>query len=147
MWKDIASIVFVCTTANHMGLIGTAIRMVFRKRKALPVISCPRCLTFWCVLAYGLSGDGFAANPSGLARLLAISFLSAYAAIWLEMTEGLVDRLYDYIYGKIFSAADTADDDKKRAGDTVPGMRRRSRSGKGTATKGNNGEEEGQDRG
>ena len=125
-WTDIAAIVFACTTVNHLGLIRAVIGVFFRKRRTLPIVSCPRCLTFWCVLAYGMSGDGAiapvgfssgmtAANPSAVARLLAISLLAAYAATWLELAEGLIDKLYDYIYGKIYATADTADDDKAGA--------------------------------
>ena len=74
-------------------------------------MNCPKCFTFWSTLILGLSGDGIAANPSCLARLLAISILSAYIAIWLELLESIIDRLYDYIYGKIYSTADSSDDD------------------------------------
>ena len=111
---DIASIVFACTTASHLGLTAAVIGVFFRNRRTLPVISCPRCLAFWCVLAYGLCA-GFPATTSAVIRLLAISFLSAYMAIWLELAEGLIDRLYDYVYKQIYPTADTADDDKAGA--------------------------------
>ena len=110
-WTDIASIVFACTTVNHLGLV-SAIESAIKHR--LWIVDCPKCLTFWSVLAYGLSGDGFAANPSCLARLLAVSFLSAYLAIWLELLEGMIDKLYDYVYGKIYPTADTTADNEKR---------------------------------
>ena len=110
-WMDIASIVFACTTVNHLGLTRAVIGVFFRKRDRLPVVSCPRCLTFWCVLAYGVSGDGFSANPSAVARLLAISILSSYLAIWLELLEGTIDKLYNYVYKQIYPTADTAADD------------------------------------
>lgn len=114
MWKDIACIVFVCVTANHLGLISAVIGVFFKKRRTLPIISCPRCLTFWTTLAYGIATVpcGF---PQGLIaaipRLMAISFLCAYLAIWLELMEGLIDKFYDYIYGKIYPTADTTDTD------------------------------------
>lgn len=110
-WMDVAAVVFFCTTINHLGLVGSVIAVFWKKRQKLPIVSCPRCLSFWSVLVYGLSGDGMAANPSCLARLLAISILSAYIAIWLELLESIIDRLYDYIYGKIYSTADSSDDD------------------------------------
>ena len=111
-WTDIACIVFACTTVNHLGLV-SAIESAIKRR--LWIVDCPKCLTFWCVLAYGLSGDGFSANPSCLARLLAISFLAAYSAVWLELIEGMIDKLYDYVYNKIYPTADTADDDQTGA--------------------------------
>lgn len=113
MWMDIACIVLACTTANHLGLIGAVKKVIGRDR--LYVIDCPRCLTFWCVLAYGLSGDGFAANPSCLARLLAISFIAAYSAVWLELAEGIIDRLYDYVYEQICTTGDKTDADQAGA--------------------------------
>ena len=111
-WTDIACIVFACVTANHLGLISAIERVVRRK---LWIVDCPKCLTCWSVMAYGLSGDGFSAHPSYLTQLLAISFLSAYVAIWLELFEGFIDKLYDYVYNKIYPTADTAADDAQRA--------------------------------
>ena len=111
-WTDIVCIVFACTTVNHLGLI-SAIESAIKRR--LWIIDCPKCLTFWCMLAYGLSGDGLSANPSYLVRLLAISFLAAYSAVWLELIEGLTDKLYDYVYKQIYPTADTADDNTQRA--------------------------------
>ena len=105
---DVAAVVFFSTTVNHLGLI-SAIESAIKHR--LWILDCPKCLSFWSVLVYGLSGDGMAANPSCLARLLAISILSAYIAIWLELLESIIDRLYDYIYGKIYPTADSSDDD------------------------------------
>ena len=107
-WMDVAAVVFFSTTVNHLGLI-SAIESAIKHR--LWILDCPKCLSFWSVLVYGLSGDGMAANPSCLARLLAISILSAYIAIWLELLESIIDRLYDYIYGKIYPTADSSDDD------------------------------------
>ena len=70
---DVAAVVFFSTTVNHLGLI-SAIESAIKHR--LWILDCPKCLSFWSVLVYGLSGDGMAANPSCLARLLAISILS-----------------------------------------------------------------------
>lgn len=93
-WIDIASIIFVCVTANHLGLI-SAIEGVTKTK--LPIISCPKCLTFWCVLAYCLVCCHCVATTA-----LAISFLSSYLAIWLELIEGTIDFLYKKIYEKIY---------------------------------------------
>ena len=105
MWTDIAAIVFICTTINHLGLIMEVEKIVGH---GLPIINCPKCFTFWFVLAYQM------VMGSHLLMSLAISFLCAYLAIWLELLEGIVDYLYNYIYGKIFSATDTADTDAER---------------------------------
>lgn len=95
MWIDIASIVFVCVTANHLGLIGK-IEEIMGK---LPIINCPKCFTFWSVLIYEVWVVGFSDIP----LLLAISFLCAYLALWLELLEGFIDTLYLWLYEKNYT--------------------------------------------
>ena len=95
-WTDIAAVVLFSTAVNHLGLIEAIERVVHFR---LPVLNCPKCLTFWGTLALGLSGDGMAAHPSALPRLLAISILCSYAAVWLELLMYAIDTLYNKIYG------------------------------------------------
>ena len=95
-WIDIASIVFVCVTANHLGLIKAIEDYTDRE---LVVINCPKCFSFWCTLAYSLWFVGFSDIP----LVLAISFLASYTAIWLELLEGFIDTLYLKLYGKIIA--------------------------------------------
>ena len=104
-WIDIASIVFICTTANHLGLV-KAIEGTLRIK--LPIINCPRCLTFWSVIVYGVveANSSFFILHSSL-KLLAISFLASYSAIWLELLEGYIDTLYLKLYEKIYPDDDT----------------------------------------
>lgn len=117
-WIDIASIVFACTAANHLGLI-PAIETVIHRR--LPVINCIKCLTFWSVLAYCLvCYDDIAAAIEEAPQLLAISFLSAWSAIWLDLFMGMIDYLYIKVYEQIYPATDEADTDTLSATDTVP---------------------------
>ena len=96
-WRDFAAIVFVCTAVNHLGLIKAIERII---KHALPVINCPRCLTCWSVFAYGISTVS-GASLQNIARLLAISFLCSYLAIWLELLMYAIDTLYNRIYGTI----------------------------------------------
>ena len=114
-----AAVVFACTTVNHLGLIA-AIERVIRRR--MPVLDCPKCLTFWSTLLLGMSGDGLPAHPSCLARLLAISILCAYLAVWLELLEGYIDTLYTKLYDKIYPTAYTADADALDTADHVSGV-------------------------
>jgi hypothetical protein len=93
-WIDIASIVFVCTAANHLGLV-SAIEDVTGCH-GLPIIGCPKCLTFWCVLLYGCYNI-VAYGTCGIVTVLAISFLCAYLAIWLELLMGIVDYYYNKV--------------------------------------------------
>ena len=103
-WIDIAGIVFACTAANHLGLI-QAVETVIHRR--LLIVSCVKCLTFWAVLVYELWRVGFSDIPT----VLAISFLSAWSAIWLDLFMGIIDKLYLKIYGKIYPTANTPDSD------------------------------------
>lgn len=109
-WIDIACIVFVCVTANHLGLI-KAVESV-AKCHDLPIVSCPKCLTFWCTLAYDLWVVGFSDIP----LILAVSFLASYLAIWLELFEGYIDTLYDRFYEKIYPTTEN----EKHTDGTMP---------------------------
>lgn len=94
MILDVASIVFVCVTMNHLGLMGEIERFVGEE---IPVLSCPKCASFWFTLAYAVGEMGLSEIPS----VLAVSFLASYAAIWLELAEGYIDYFYMKCYGKI----------------------------------------------
>ena len=100
-WMDIASIVFVCVTMNHLGLIRAIEEQIDHK---LPIIDCPKCSSYWSVLAFTL------VTTYDVITSLAISFLASYAAIWLELIEGIIDTLYARIYDKVFTTTDAADD-------------------------------------
>ena len=82
--------------ANHLGLI-EAIEGVIRNR--LPIISCPKCFTFWSVLIYGL----WVVGKTDIPQLLAISFLCSYLALWLELLEAFIDTIYMKCYEKIYN--------------------------------------------
>ena len=112
---DIACIVFVCTSANHLGLV-QAVETTIRLK--LPVVGCIKCLTFWAVLAYCC---GRTATHSASA-VLAVSFLSAWASIWLDLLMGMIDKLYLMIYDTLYPTADKADTDTLGTDDTVPDL-------------------------
>ena len=112
-WTDIACIVFVCVTANHLGLV-SAVEDAIGHR--LPVLNCPKCLTFWTTASYG------ALNVIGALAVLAISFLASYMAIWLELAEGYVDTLYMKLYGKIYITSDNAPAADTDNGDSAGSM-------------------------
>ena len=102
-WIDIASIVFVCVTANHLGLIKAMEKVV---EQELPIINCPKCGSFWWSLVYTLY------VTHNIITSLTISFLCSYLAIWLELFEGFIDTIYLKFYEKIYnSAADASTTD------------------------------------
>ena len=109
MWTDIAGIVFVCVTMNHMGLVSAAEETIGRQ---IPIINCPKCLTFWSALLYC-----HMAADMHIIQCLAISFLSSYAAIWLELTEAITDTLYLKLYDTIREE----DNEHKTASDSRKG--------------------------
>jgi hypothetical protein len=115
-WTDIVSIVFVCVTINHMGLVSAIEQTIGRD---IPILNCPKCCTFWCVLLYSC---GHATTH--ITMVLAISFLCSYLAIWLELLEAYIDTLYMKCYEKITegdSEREAATDaDKGNSKGTVP---------------------------
>ena len=106
---DIASIVFVCVTMNHLGLISTIEGII---KHSLPVVNCPKCASFWSVFVYGMAEvDSSLFTLHSSLRLLAISFLASYSALWLELLEGFIDTLYTKLYDTIYPTTDTSDTD------------------------------------
>lgn len=102
-WIGIASIVFVCVTMNHLGLISKIEEFL---GKDLPIIHCPKCGSFWLTLLFLLGESEEIVGEFPL--ILAISFLASYSALWLELLEGYIDSLYVKLYGKIITT-DTDD--------------------------------------
>jgi len=112
---DIALLVFVCVTANHLGLVEGAERVL---GFPLHVINCCKCLTFWATLVF------CKVCHSGWLDALAISFLASYSAIWLELLEGYIDTIYNKVYEIIYKGAEgneaSADTDEGDTDSPVP---------------------------
>ena len=100
-WTDIAMLLFSCTAVNHMGLIDAAESVLGRK---LPVLNCPKCLTFWSVLFFTTCAGW------NIIGALAVSFFCAWLAVWLELGMGFIDTLYIIAYEKVYSTTDTGDE-------------------------------------
>ena len=116
-WMDVAAVVFFSTAVNHLGLIAAIERVVHHR---LPILNCPKCLTFWGVLVYGVAGENsslFTLHSS--LRLLAISILCAYTAIWLELIMYAIDTLYNKIYG-ILEDNNEEDDEEEDGSEDEP---------------------------
>jgi hypothetical protein len=92
-WSGIASIVFVCVTMNHLGLIKA---IEENTGYEFPILDCPKCSSFWFTLLFSVVTSRHVLTP------LAVSFLASYTAIWLELLEGYIDTLYLKLYGKIY---------------------------------------------
>ena len=95
-----AFIIFSCVAVNHLGLVA-AIEKVIRHN--LPVLNCPKCLTFWSVLTCRVAVEinSSLLTLNSLLQTIAVAFLCSYVAIWLELLMYIIDTLYNRIYGKI----------------------------------------------
>lgn len=92
---------FSSVTANHLGLIAAAERIL---KRSLPILNCPKCCTFWLVL--------FSTVLTGwnMVSALATSFLCAYLALWLNLLFAFIDKQFNLLYDKIFSTDNTTAD-------------------------------------
>lgn len=93
-WYDIAMLVLSATLANHLGLVEAVEDVIGHK---IPIMNCSKCASFWVVLTCSLfSGEGVIAS-------VAVSFVCAYAAVWLELLCGFIDTLYNKFYEGIYT--------------------------------------------
>ena len=98
MWKDAALLTLSAVLFVQMGL-SEAIQGVLRFKSR--ILSCPRCCTFWSVLAWSLL------HRCAIVESVAVSFLSAYFALWLALLYDAMAVKYNKTYGKISTEADT----------------------------------------
>ena len=99
-WSDIMLLMLSCTLANHLGLV-EAIEGVIGHR--IPILNCSKCASFWSVLLYSL----FARRA--MIASVAVSFICAYTAVWVELLCGYIDTLYNRCYEDIYTKK-TGDD-------------------------------------
>lgn len=116
-WRDICLLILSCVLMNHMGLVSAIEEVINRK---LPIVNCVKCSTFWSVLIFCLF-MGFDTIMS-----VAISFLSSYVAIWLELFFGFIDCCYEKLYNSIYKdtatspQADSYNKDATHTEDALP---------------------------
>ena len=116
---EIASILFSSVAINHLGLVAAVEKVIARR---LPVIDCPKCLSFWATLTYGCSVccDSIAALPSALPHLFSLSLLCAWLAVWLDLAMGIIDHLYIKVYDTFYPTANPPDPDAPSPSDSLP---------------------------
>ena len=120
-WSVVAMILFSAVAVNHLDLIAAIERVI---RHSLPVLNCPKCLTFWSVLSYGLlSSVSCGTWMEDAAFVVAAALACAYAAIWLELLMGFIDLLYKKVYEQIYPATDSANDNAAGAEGAMPELR------------------------
>lgn len=92
-WNEVVMIWFSCVAANHLGLVAAIEETI---EHSLPIMNCPKCLTFWALMGYGMFAH------ENIFVTTATSFLFAYLASWLELGMGFIDTLYMMLYEKIY---------------------------------------------
>ena len=105
MIEDIALIMVSVVLFIHMGLADAICRVT---KVRFWLLQCPKCLTFWCELLYLLI---VARMP--VLQSIAISFIMAYLALWIELCFGYVSRLYEILSDELYSTNTTTKDDEQ----------------------------------
>ena len=124
-WSEAFLITFSATAINHLGLVAAVEQAI---RHPLPIVDCPKCLSFWTTLLYGtvttIAATVPVGSPTGLVasllHLLSISLLCAWLAIWMDLAMGIIDQLYKKIYDTFYSTANPTDTDATSPPDTLP---------------------------
>ena len=98
MILEAALITASCVLFIQMGLSG---EIQERVRIRFPLLSCPKCLSFWSVLIWMLC------NGAGVIRAVATSFFCAYAALWAALVLDGLSVLYNWLYEQITENNDT----------------------------------------
>ena len=112
MIQEAALITASCTLFVQMGLSGV---IQERLNLRLRFLSCPKCLTFWSVLAWALW------NGNGIIRSVAASFFCAYAALWAVLILDGLSALYNWLYEQITETTDTSQDAETNPDGQAPG--------------------------
>lgn len=112
MVRETALIALSCVLFVGMGLSGAIQETLHFKSR---ILSCPKCITFWCVLLYNLIAG---ARP---VEAVAVSFISAYAALWAALLLDSVTIIYNWFYEKITEHQDTEEDGSADGSDNAEG--------------------------
>lgn len=79
----------------HMGLVDAVLKFYGIEDKDVPIIRCPKCLTFWVVLLF------LVLTKHNVILSIATSFLASYVGIWLDLLLGKMDVWYERFYRQI----------------------------------------------
>lgn len=92
MIYKVALLIIICVLFIQMGL-SEAIQNIIKVN--IIILSCPKCMTFWCVLLYCLI------NKYNIIVCLATSFISSYIALWLVLLYDFLAIKYNKCYENI----------------------------------------------
>ena len=102
-WIEVAAITTSCVMSIHMGLVDAVLKFYGMEDKDIPIIRCPKCLTFWSVLLF------LVLTRHNVILSLATSFLASYIGIWLDLILGIMDEWYEDIYNRISKGEESTD--------------------------------------
>lgn len=108
MIREAALITTSCVLFIQMGLSGEIQERLGVQSR---VLSCPKCMTFWSVLAWMLCAR------AGLVLSVAASFICAYAALWAALILDGLTALYNHLYDTITKTTDTSETPEAQPGD------------------------------
>lgn len=80
--------------AIHLGLVDAVLDVL--RIKSIPIVTCPKCLTWWSVMVLCLF------TGQRVIDSVAVSFLLAYLAIWYDLLLGYLDKIYEKIYENLY---------------------------------------------
>ena len=104
LWINVVAVVLSAVLTNYLGLIEAVEKVIHHK---LPILNCPRCLTFWLTLCLLLCHFSLRHLPI----IVATSLLCAYLSEWVELCFGIFDKFYENIYNKTYPAEEAAETD------------------------------------
>lgn len=96
VWFEVAMIAFSCVMAIHMGLIDAILKVYGIQDKEIPIIRCPKCLTFQSVLWFMVLFTSY-----NVIICVATAFLTSYLAIWFDLLLGILWSYYERIYNNL----------------------------------------------
>ena len=94
-WMFVVMITFSCVMFIHMELVDALLKVLDMEDKDIPIITCPKCLSFQCVFWFLLL------TGHNVIVCIATAFLASYCAIWFDLFLGLMDIWYEHIYKRI----------------------------------------------
>ena len=100
MVTEAALIMICCVLFVQMGLSEAVQRLLHFRFGPL---SCPKCLTFWTILAW------LAVHGNGALISVAASFIASYCALWAALLYDSLAIAYNYLYEQITQKPDASE--------------------------------------
>jgi len=94
-WMFVVMITFSCVMFIHMELVDALLKVYGVEDRNVPIITCPKCLSFQCVFWFLLL------TGHNVIVCIATAFFASYCAIWFDLLLGLMDSWYEHIYKRI----------------------------------------------